>query len=254
MNIFKLIVVIVALTFPVLTSATGQTLLPQKTYKSKKGIDSVLRNVGNTLGLKKGDAEPVVLQDGHIQLYSKLKSIDPGTIAVIRIYNEVKGLSNTSYVKGPNQKLISLISPMALFAETYKEPAPSSGDEEIVISGEVGNSAAVLDKNKIYTIYDTQPQPEFPGGPDKFIEFIKTHLIYPPLATENHVQGKVHLEFVINANGSITDIQVMRKLGMGTDEEAVRLLKLTKKWLPGSIKGKPVRTKKYISINFSLDS
>lgn len=247
MNNFNYIVVALVFILSYSQSAVGQTLLPQKTYTSKSAIDSVLRNLGNILGLKKGDAEPLVTLEGQMYIYSKLKTFNPNTIGRIRVYNSLKGLGYESYATGANQKLIYLTSSFTIFDEEHNKGAGSSMGE-IVISGDVAKPEVLYEKNKIYNIYSTQPQPEFPGGLGKFYEFVKTNMIYP---TEMNVQGKVFLEFVIEADGSITNITVPRKLGSGTDEEAVRLLKLSKKWIPGSVSGKPVRTKNIAIINFS---
>ncbi|MDQ7947472.1 MAG: energy transducer TonB, partial [Pedobacter sp.] len=75
---------------------------------------------------------------------------------------------------------------------------------------------------------------------------------YPPMAQDQNIQGNVHVSFTVEKDGSLTDIRVERKLGYGTDEEAVRVLKLAKRWNPGMQNGKPVRVKYNIPIKFSL--
>ena len=75
---------------------------------------------------------------------------------------------------------------------------------------------------------------------------------YPPAALAKKVQGSVFLEFIIEKDGSISNIKVQRSLGSGTDEEAIRVLKLSKKWNPGVKDGKLVRTFYKMPIKFSL--
>lgn len=73
------------------------------------------------------------------------------------------------------------------------------------------------------------------------------------MAAENNIQGKVFLSFVVEKNGELTDIQLAgKKLGGGTDEEAIRVLKASPKWTPGIQNGKPVRVKYNIPISFTL--
>jgi protein TonB len=73
------------------------------------------------------------------------------------------------------------------------------------------------------------------------------------MAAENNITGKVFISFTVEKDGSITDVKVDRKLGYGTDEEAVRVIKASKRWNPGMQNGKPVRVKYNIPIQFSLN-
>jgi protein TonB len=94
--------------------------------------------------------------------------------------------------------------------------------------------------------------PAYPGGIEKFYRFLGDNIKYPPMAAENNIQGNVFVSFTVEKDGSLTDIKIDRKLGYGTDEEAVRVLKLSKRWNPGMQNGKPVRVKYNIPIKFSL--
>lgn len=76
---------------------------------------------------------------------------------------------------------------------------------------------------------------------------------YPAEAVKNNVQGKVFLSFVVEMDGSLTNIKVERRLGSGTDEEAVRVLEESPKWIPGMQNGRPVRVKYNIPISFALN-
>ncbi|SMC84529.1 energy transducer TonB [Pedobacter africanus] len=95
-------------------------------------------------------------------------------------------------------------------------------------------------------------QPDFPGGMDKFYKYLSKAIRFPAAAQEANISGKVFLSFIIEKNGTLTDIKVERKLGYGTDEEAVRVLTGSPKWMPGIQNGKAVRVKYNIPINFSL--
>lgn len=126
---------------------------------------------------------------------------------------------------------------------------------DIVIAGPVGDGpkqAAVVEDTKVYDFVSIETQPGFPGGMDKFYAYLKKAVRYPPMAQENNIQGKVFLSFVVEKNGDLTDIKVERKLGGGTDEEAIRVLKASPRWTPGIQNGKPVRVKFNIPISFTL--
>ncbi|WP_373514652.1 TonB family protein, partial [Persicitalea sp.] len=87
-------------------------------------------------------------------------------------------------------------------------------------------------KDSVFTVVDTQPK--FPGGIEAMYKFIGENMKYPAAARRALVQGKVFLTFVVNADGSVQDIKVLKGMGFGTDEEAVRIMKQTPKWIPGA--------------------
>ncbi len=128
---------------------------------------------------------------------------------------------------------------------------------DIVIAEPVGNgpkreAAAAVEDNTVYDFVSIEKQPEFPGGIDKFYKYLSTSIRYPPMATENNVQGKVFLQFVVEKDGKLTDIEVQRGPGSGTNEEAVRVLKASPRWNPGIQNGKPVRVRYNIAVSFNL--
>jgi len=128
-------------------------------------------------------------------------------------------------------------------------------DADIVITAPVGEGpkqAAVVEDTKVYDFVSIETPPSFPGGIEKFYAYVGKSIKYPPMAAENNIQGKVFLSFVVEKNGQLTDIHVDRKLGGGTDEEAVRVLKASPRWTPGIQNGKPVRVKYNIPISFTL--
>jgi len=99
-----------------------------------------------------------------------------------------------------------------------------------------------------------EKQPCYPEGEDARSKFIVENIRYPEQAMKNKVQGKVFVSFIVETDGTITNVKIMRGIGAGCDEEAVRVIKLMPKWKPGEVKGKPVRTNFVIPIRFALDS
>lgn len=105
---------------------------------------------------------------------------------------------------------------------------------------------------KVYDYVSIDTQPSFAGGMSNFYAYLKSSVKYPAEAVRSSVQGKVFVSFVVEKDGQLSDIKVERKLGFGTDEEAVRVLSESPRWLPGTQGGKAVRVKFNIPISFTL--
>ncbi|MEO3405228.1 TonB family protein [Mucilaginibacter sp. CAU 1740] len=94
--------------------------------------------------------------------------------------------------------------------------------------------------------------PEFPGGIEAFGKFLAANVKYPKAARDNNVQGRVIITFVVEKDGSLTDMKVVRGIGSGCDEEAVRVLKLSPAWKCGIQNGRPVNVQYSVPISFTL--
>jgi protein TonB len=121
-----------------------------------------------------------------------------------------------------------------LGAETIK------GDPDAELTVEpVGNGPAdVVEDNNIYNTAGIEVKPDFPGGMAKFYKFVGNNYHTPE---EEGLSGKVYVTFVVEKDGSLTDIKVVRDIGFGTGKEAIRVLKSCPKWNPGEQNGKKVR-------------
>ena len=111
-------------------------------------------------------------------------------------------------------------------------------DGKIVIdapSGEGDKDVKIVEDNTVYNAVEVRP--DFPGGIQKFYDFVSKNYRAP----EEDIKGKVFVQFVVEKDGSLTDIKVMRDLGYGTGAEAIRVLKKSPKWKPGIQNGRPVR-------------
>jgi TonB family protein len=105
----------------------------------------------------------------------------------------------------------------------------------------------------VYNFVSIEQPPTYPGGIEQFYRFLGNNIKYPAAAVDNEIQGNVHVSFTVEKDGSLTDIKVERKLGFGIDEEALRVVKLAKKWNPGMQNGRSVRVRYNIPVKFSLD-
>ncbi len=122
--------------------------------------------------------------------------------------------------------------------QTYVAPAAVQEEEE--------EEAA----QQIFTVVEKQP--EYPGGTAELFKYLSKAIKYPVIAQENGIQGRVVCSFVVNRDGSIVDIQVMRGVDPSLDKEAVRVISEMPKWKPGEQRGKPVRVRFILPVQFRL--
>lgn len=104
---------------------------------------------------------------------------------------------------------------------------------------------------EIFTIVEEQPS--FPGGEAALMEFLAKNTVYPPMARESNIQGTVYVQFVVEPDGSVSNVKIMRGIGAGCDEEAIRVVKNMPKWKPGKQRGKPVRVYFNLPFKFTLN-
>ena len=97
-----------------------------------------------------------------------------------------------------------------------------------------------------------ETMPSFRGGQQKLFEFIGNNVVYPQEAKEAGIEGKVFVEFYIERDGTVCDAKVLRGIGYGCDEEALRVIGLMPEWSPGKQRGKAVRVRYTMPINFKL--
>jgi protein TonB len=139
-----------------------------------------------------------------------------------------------------------------------ENPAASGGDasarasytiqaEDLMKQG----SDIVEQEKQVFMVVEQMP--EYPGGEEALINYLSENLQYPEGAKESGVQGQVFVTFVVEKDGSISEVEVLRGLGGGCDEEAVRVVEEMPKWKPGAQRGQPVRVQYNLPIKFSLD-
>ena len=104
---------------------------------------------------------------------------------------------------------------------------------------------------EIYIRVDDPPVP--PDGLFGFYQYVAQNLRYPPKARDLSIVGKVFVQFIVDTDGSITDIKVVKGIGGGCDEEAIRVISGSPKWIPGFQKGKPVKVRMILPITFKID-
>jgi periplasmic protein TonB len=146
---------------------------------------------------------------------------------------EVKGNTAAETVKGETETEAPPVDPDAKPAKEEAPVEPPKPKEE-----------------EIFTAVEQQA--EFPGGMAAFGKFLSKNMKYPAAAQRANVQGKVYIQFVVNTDGSIQNVDVLKSVGFGCDEEAVRVIKTVPRWTPGKQSGRAVRSRFTIPINFQL--
>ena len=111
---------------------------------------------------------------------------------------------------------------------------------------------ATSEEDTVYQIVEEMPK--FPGGEKALMDYVSNNVKYPEEAKNKNIAGRVFVSFVVEKDGSIGEVKVLRGIGGGCDEEAVRVIKGMPKWKPGMQKGKPVRVSYQIPIYFKLDT
>lgn len=122
--------------------------------------------------------------------------------------------------------------------EAYVAPVVETKDEEVV-------------EEEIFI--SVEKMPEFPGGEEKLYKYLRDNLKYPDMATQQNIQGKVYVQFVVEKDGSIANPKVLRDIGGGCGDEALRVVRAMPKWNPGIQRTKKVRVQYTLPVNFQLE-
>ena len=124
-------------------------------------------------------------------------------------------------------------------------------DVEVVIAAPVEAPVEEEEEEVVFVVVETMP--EFPGGQQALFKYLSENVKYPVIAQENGIQGRVICQFVVNKDGPIVEVEVVRSGGDASlDKEAVRVIKSMPKWKPGKQRGKAVRVKYTVPVNFRL--
>ncbi|MCC6939143.1 MAG: energy transducer TonB [Flavobacteriales bacterium] len=103
---------------------------------------------------------------------------------------------------------------------------------------------------QIFTIVEEMPA--FPGGEAELFKYLSKAVKYPQMAQDAMISGVVYMTFVVDENGKVRDPKVLRGIGGGCDQEAIRVVKAMPEWEPGKQRGKPVRVQYNLPIRFTL--
>ena len=162
------------------------------------------------------------------------------------------------------QKVIKFVPPKVVKEEVVEEiptieeikqhevaAVEVEGPTEIVFEEPVAEVVVVEDENKIFTVVEQQP--EFQGGYEAMMNFIKKNMRYPASARRMGVDGTVYVSFVVSKDGSISEVKTIRGISADCDQEAMRVVSMMPPWRPGKQNGKPVFVRFVLPIKFKLN-
>lgn len=109
----------------------------------------------------------------------------------------------------------------------------------------------VVEEEEIFQVVEEEP--EFPGGMEALYKYLGESIKYPQLAKENNIEGKVYVTFVVEKDGSIANPRILRDIGGGCGNEAIRVVKAMPKWKAGKQRGKNVRVQFNLPVSFKLN-
>ena len=175
---------------------------------------------------------------------------------------KVKSVAMTDNIKVVKDDLVTLQPPTsdeiknAVIASTTQDGITGKGNAEAPTApaglgsgtGTGGNGTEILDAAGV------EVYPEFPGGMEAWSKYIQRNLRYPSMAQDEGVSGKVYLSFVVEKDGTITDVKVVKGIGYGCDDEAMRVIKKSPRWKAGMQNNLPVRVRYNMPISYTISN
>jgi len=137
---------------------------------------------------------------------------------------------------------------------TVDTKGPAGPPNVLPVDQNPGTGGPAVDDKTIYTTAGVDVMPEPVGGDKAWAKFLGKNLRYPSQAQDDGISGRVIVSFIIEKDGTLSNITVLRPAGNGFDEEALRVLKLAKAWKPGMQNGQPVRVRFMLPVNFQTNT
>ena len=198
-------------------------------------------------GADKRDYMMLILQQCTAVDFSRMSN----NFSLILTKKRIKMITKNEKTKGLWWRLMVTLPVLAVMLVANTNATAKEQNEEQQKSAEVKNLEDIRikisqSKDSIYNTDALEVMPEFPGGNDAMVKFLQENVVYPEKAKKKGISGKTYVSFVIEKDGSITDVKVARGFDKSCDAEAVRVVKAMPKWNPGKAKGQPVR------VNFTM--
>ena len=152
--------------------------------------------------------------------------------------------------KMPPSQELNLVEEDVEIAPEVLEPVTLTEEPKAEEKEELPEAVDMYDEPLDYRVVEDLPK--FPGGAVEFMKWLTKNLKYPAVAQQRKVQGRVVAQFIVNQDGSVSDLQLVERLSAECDREALRVLRMMPKWEPGIMNAKPCRTKVCIPIVFKL--
>ena len=246
--------------------------------KVKHQSNDTVYNIVEQMPEFPGGVNALISHVGHNIVYpaeAKEKEIQ-GRVFVGCVVEKDGSISNVKVLKGIgggcDEEAVRVISSMPKWKPGKQKGKPVRVNYQIPIVFELGNPQKTKeqdnsgetskvgevkktvpygpDKNGVYQIVEEMPK--FPGGENALMDYVAKNVVYPKEAQEKGISGRVFVGFIVEKDGSVSEVKVLRGIGGGCDEESIRVVKAMPKWKPGKQDGKPVRVSYQLPIFFKL--
>ncbi len=178
------------------------------------------------------------------------------------VAQKIKSVAMTDHIKVVKDDLVTLQPPTsdeikdAVIASTTEIGISGKGNAEVPTApaGLGSGTGTTGSGTEIHDVNGVDVYPEFPGGMEGWAKYIQRNLRYPGMAQDVGVQGKVYLSFVVEKDGTITDVKVVKGIGYGCDDEAMRVIKKSPRWKAGMQNNLPVRVRYNMPISYTISN
>ena len=192
----------------------------------------------------KVERKEIPIKQEQQQVVEKVKSSVKFTAPVIKKDDEVKPEDE---LKSQDEIMNSKVAVGALNVVGNDENGEVLKAKEVIATEPVKPKE---EENKVFDVVEQMPS--YPGGMGALMQYLSSHIKYPAIAEENGIQGRVICTFVVERDGSITDVRIAKSVDPSLDKEAMRVVSSMPKWIPGKQNGSAVRVKYTLPVTFRL--
>ena len=192
----------------------------------------------------KVERKEIPVRQEQQQVVEKVKSSVKFTAPVIKKDDEVKPEDE---LKSQDEIMNSKVAVGALNVVGNDESGEVLKVKEVIATEPVKPKE---EENKVFDVVEQMPS--YPGGMGALMQYLSSHIKYPVIAEENGIQGRVICTFVVERDGSITDVKIAKSVDPSLDKEAMRVVSSMPKWIPGKQNGSAVRVKYTLPVTFRL--
>ena len=192
----------------------------------------------------KVERKEIPVRQEQQQVVEKVKSSVKFTAPVIKKDDEVKPEDE---LKSQDEIMNSKVAVGALNVVGNDESGEVLKAKEVIATEPVKPKE---EENKVFDVVEQMPS--YPGGMGALMQYLSSHIKYPAIAEENGIQGRVICTFVVERDGSITDVRIAKSVDPSLDKEAMRVVSSMPKWIPGKQNGSAVRVKYTLPVTFRL--
>lgn len=235
---------------------TEKTQTPQKKVVKKGKANAQIKMGNKTIQVKKTEKiasvktkEPLIMIDGKRSTTAEMDALDEKRIDHI---NVLKGKAATEiYGAEGKNGVIEIKTKKPVLQDVVVKAKKPQTLEEAAAQGDIAIGAIDYDKpEKPFDVVEQMP--EFPGGQEALMQFLRQEVKYPKEAEEKGLQGRVVVRYIIEKDGSISEVEIVKSVNEYLDAEAIRVVNAMPKWKPGKQKGEPVRVKFTLPVTFRL--